>query len=130
MAELSLAQRTMYAMLVLSVYVVPLPFGHVGADVTSSVARMAVALTVASVGVPAADVTEDLTSRVSLLAFAVVAVVPSDALEELAVWVVADFDGASVEALFNVAFVDSLLTGHTTPASQAFFEQHPRKPFA
>lgn len=66
-AVLSLLHRTMYAMLVLSVNVVPLPRGHEGAEATSSVARIAVCWPVASEGVPAADVTMDLTGLVSLV---------------------------------------------------------------
>jgi hypothetical protein len=53
-------------MLLLSLYVVPFPLGHDGADATSSVARIAVALREASAGFPEADVTTDLTERVSL----------------------------------------------------------------
>jgi hypothetical protein len=65
-AELSALQRTAYAMLLLSLYVVLLPLGHDGADATSSVARIAVALREASAGFPEAEVTTDLTWRVSL----------------------------------------------------------------
>jgi hypothetical protein len=126
---LSLLQWTTYAMLLLSLYVVPFPFGHEVADATSSVARIAVAF---SVGVPVADVRADLTSRVSLsvLPLAVVAAALTEWLEVVATSLVADFDWTSVDVLFNVAVVDSLLSGQTTPESHAFFEQHPRKPFA
>jgi hypothetical protein len=55
-----------YAMLLLSLYVVLLPLEHDGADATSSVARIAVALREASAGFPEAEVTTDLTWRVSL----------------------------------------------------------------
>jgi hypothetical protein len=64
--ELSLLQRTVYAMLLLSLYVVPLPLGHDGADATSSMARIAVALREASAGFTEAEVTTDLTEWVSL----------------------------------------------------------------
>jgi hypothetical protein len=53
-------------MLLLSLYVVPFPLGHDGADATSSVARIAVALKEASASFPEAEVTTDLTERVSL----------------------------------------------------------------
>jgi hypothetical protein len=89
-AVLSLLQWTTYAMLLLSLYVVPLPFGHEGADATSSVARMAVAF---NVGVPVADVRADLTSRVSLsvLLPAVVAAALTESLDVTATSLVADF---------------------------------------
>jgi hypothetical protein len=128
-AVLSLAQWTTYAMLLLSLYVVPLPFGHDGADATSSFARIAVAF---DVGFPVADVREDLTSRVSLsvLLLAMVAAALIESIEVVATSLDADFDWVSADVLFNVAVVDSFLSGQTTSESHVFFEQQPRKPFA
>jgi hypothetical protein len=128
-AVLSLLQCTTYAMLLLSLYAVPFPLGHEGADATSSVARIAVAF---NVGVPVADVRADFTSRVSLsvLLLEGVAATLTVWLEVVETSLVADFDSISVDVLFKVAVVDSLLSGQTTPESHAFLEQHPRKPFA
>lgn len=107
-------------MLVLSLYVVPLPLGHEGAEATSSVARMAVLFNEGSAILPLAVAMEDLTVGVSLLLAVELAV------EVLCVgFSVTDLDVASCVALFDT---DSLLSGQTTSGSQAFFEQHPLKP--
>ena len=127
-AVLSLRQRTTYAMLLLSLYVVPFPAGHDGADATSSVARIAVAFRVASVGLPEADVTADLTSRVSLVPSVVTAVAWVEPIAELVTWSFAESDVGLDDVSFDDVVVESLPSGQITPGSHAFFEQHPRKP--
>ena len=118
---LSLAQRTTYSILLLSLYVVPLPFGQEGADATSSVARVAVGFEIGCAGPPAAEVTAVFTSRVSLLA-----VLPVIAVEEVESLEVESL--LAIDVLFEDVPTDSLLSGQTTLGSHAFFEQQPLKP--
>ena len=89
-------------MLVMSLYLVPLPPGHVGARARSSIARMNADFIVACEGL--------------LVSEAIVAV--------LAIKFATELDDVS----FDDAISDSLFSGQTTFGSQAFFEQHPLNP--
>ena len=133
-AVLSLRQRTTYAMLLLSLYVVPLPPGHVGADATSAdatsaVARIAVALTAASTGLPEAEVTADLTSRVSLVLSGVTVAESVALVMGLETRSVDELDVDSNGIPFDIVTAEPLPSGQITSGSHAFFEQHPQKPF-
>jgi hypothetical protein len=118
-------------MLLLSVYLVPLPPGHEGAKAISSVARMNVAFIDACAALPAADVIEGFTVRVSLrLPMLPVAVSSTEEtlLEAMVAVSTIESATASGDVSFDAIISDSLFSGQTTFGSQAFFEQHPLNP--
>jgi len=118
-------------MLVMSLYLVPLPPGHVGARAISSVARMNAAFIVACEGLPVSEVIAEFTVRVSLRPTLEPAVV-SGAVEPLVKAIVAvlaiEFATDLEDVSFDAAISDSLFSGQTIFGSQAFFEQHPLNP--
>jgi hypothetical protein len=120
-------------MLTVSVYLVPLPPGHVGARAISSVALSAVVFIVMFIAASAAAlvfiVSEGFIVGVSLRLAMLPAVVSSTDETSFEAMVTKDFDVDSEDGSLDDAISASLFSGgQTTFGSQAFFEQHLSNP--
>jgi hypothetical protein len=121
----------------MSVYLVPLPPGHVGARVISSTALSAVVFIVMFIAASAAalvsNVSEEFIVGVSLRLTKLPAVVSPTGETSFEAMVAKDFDVDSEDGSFDDAISAFLFSGGQTTfgatfRSQAFCEQHPSNP--